>query len=223
MLRSWPLPLAIAALLAVPASAADESVQARPDNTFDPATVEIDPGDTVTFSNAGGFHNVRWDDGAVEEQPADPSPAPWSFERTFDAPGVHRYYCELHGGEGGAGMSGQVLVRDESGEVPAPPGLELRTRRKQSLERVLKGIRLGARCSGGCTVRLRVLDGRRTAGGKRVELERGAPLERHKVKLKKKARKRLAKRTKPFRLVLAANAASAGGEETLERKIKVVP
>src|SRR4051794_40188045 len=48
------------ALFAVSASATDHTVIARPDRTFDPPTLSIAVGDTVTFMNdpdAPGFHN----------------------------------------------------------------------------------------------------------------------------------------------------------------------
>ena len=223
MLRRWPLPLALVLLLAIPASAADQAVQATPSSTFEPANVEIDLGDTVTFSNAGGTHNVRWDDGSVVEQPADPDSGSWSFERTFDQPGVHRYFCELHGAEGGVGMSGRVTVRDASGQVPAPPGLSMTTKKTRSLESVLKRIVVKARCSGGCVVRFTVLDKGKAVGGKGVNLESGAAARKVEIKLRKKARKRLAKRTSAFRLTVEARAVNDAGDQTLRRKITVKP
>ena len=228
MLRRSPLLLATCLLLAVPANAADQAVEATPANTFEPASVEIDVGDKVTFSNGGGFHNVRWDDGAVAEEPADPSAAPWSFERSFDQPGVHRYYCEAHGAEGGEGMSGVVRVRDATGSVPEPeedppPGLSMTTKRTQSLARVLKGIRVRARCAGGCNVSFAVMDRGKVIGGRSADLGAGEEARELVIKLRRKARRRLAKREKKFKLVVEAHAVNTGGDHTLERTVTVKP
>jgi plastocyanin len=35
---------------------------------------------------------------------------PQSFEHTFADAGEFAYYCDIHGGPGGAGMSGTVIV-----------------------------------------------------------------------------------------------------------------
>lgn len=228
MLRRGPLPLAICLLLAIPASAADQAVEATPSNTFEPASVEVEMREKVTFSNGGGFHNVRWDDGAVVEQPADPSPVPWSFERTFDQPGVHRYYCEAHGAEGGEGMSGVVRVRDATGSVPEPeedppPGLSMTTKRTQSLAKILEGVQVRARCAGGCNASLAVMDRGKVIGGRSVDLGAGEEARRITIKLRKKARRRLAKREKKFKLVVEAHAVNTGGDHTLERTITVKP
>ena len=117
------LPLGIAfALATAPALAEDQSVTAccapGMGNTFTPRTVTIDPGNTVTWRNQAGFHNVKFDDGSFE-QPSEPSFSAWSVRRTFDAPGEFRYFCEQHGGRGGAGMSGTVVVHGT--QQPPPP------------------------------------------------------------------------------------------------------
>ena len=103
-------------LLAAPAYAADQTVTANPNNTFTPKDVTISPGETVTWMNQGGFHNVKFDDGTFE-QPADPEATPWTTSHRFDQEGTFRYYCELHGGKGGVGMAGTVVV----GSGVAPP------------------------------------------------------------------------------------------------------
>jgi plastocyanin len=33
-----------------------------------------------------------------------------TFQHTFDQPGVYPYFCEIHGGAGGAGMSAVITV-----------------------------------------------------------------------------------------------------------------
>jgi plastocyanin len=88
-------------------------------NTFTPKTVSVNVGESVTWTNqAGGFHNVVFDDGSFA-QPADPSPDAWSTTRTFDTAGEFLYYCEQHGNKGGVGMSGKVIV---GGGAPPPSG-----------------------------------------------------------------------------------------------------
>ena len=49
------------ALVAGPAFAANHNVSVGPGNAFSPATVNINVGDTVTWTLMGGFHNVRAD------------------------------------------------------------------------------------------------------------------------------------------------------------------
>jgi plastocyanin len=108
------------ALSAAPAQAADQTVRATPQNTFTPNAVTVGVGDSVTWVNDGGFHNVKFDDGSFE-QPGEPAFS-WSTnpKRTFNAPGEFRYYCEQHGASGGAGMAGRVIV--EGGSQPPPNG-----------------------------------------------------------------------------------------------------
>ncbi len=89
-------------------------------NTFSPASLSIEAGDTVVFHNNGGFHNVKADDGsfrcadACEATPNDGAGAPstsWTTTSiTFNSVGDFNYYCEIHGGVGGSGMSGVIQV-----------------------------------------------------------------------------------------------------------------
>jgi plastocyanin len=111
-------------LAVVPAFAADQAVTATPSDEFTPANVAVNQGEKVTWTNAGGSHNVKFDDGSFE-QPANPSSSPWMVSRTFNSPGTFRYYCEQHGGPNGAGMSGTVTVQ-ATGTPPdgSPPSNE---------------------------------------------------------------------------------------------------
>ena len=116
-LRPVLILLAAGSTVAVmPARAADQTVTATSSNQFSPANVTVSPGETVTWTNAGGLHNVKFDDGSFE-QPADPSFSNWTVSGTFNSPGTFRYFCKAHGGPGGAGMSGTVTV----GTPSAPP------------------------------------------------------------------------------------------------------
>jgi plastocyanin len=89
----------------VPALGADATVEARGDNRFVPSTVTINTGEQVTFHNAGGYHNLHFDD---EAQPRnDPTQAPWTFQRRFESAGRFGFACDVHRA---GGMTGTVVV-----------------------------------------------------------------------------------------------------------------
>ena len=81
-------------------------------NRFDPAVVTISAGQTVVWNwpENSGRHNVVPDgdepvsNGALQE-------GSFTYSYTFEEPGTYRYYCVAHGGPGGTGMSGQVIVQ----------------------------------------------------------------------------------------------------------------
>jgi len=83
-----------------------------PDNRFDPAIINITVGETVTWVWPAGSsgHNVRPDDGLQPARSGVLANGPKTYAYTFDDVGTFRYFCEAHGGLGGAGMSGQVVV-----------------------------------------------------------------------------------------------------------------
>ncbi len=94
-------------------------IEVRSDLTFSPATRTVRVGDTVTWRNAGGLHNVVADDGSfrcatgcdgVGGGNGEPSSSAWSFSRTFTTPGNVNYFCEVHGAPGGRGMAGTIQV-----------------------------------------------------------------------------------------------------------------
>lgn len=80
------------------------------DNVFTPSNPTIDEGDTVRFTDdpGGMAHNVVWEDGAPGSGAA--SNGGWTHERTFDTDGSYAFFCVVHGGAGGIGMSGTVTV-----------------------------------------------------------------------------------------------------------------
>ncbi|MBN1527481.1 MAG: hypothetical protein JW895_00350 [Thermoleophilaceae bacterium] len=123
-MRRGPLPAVTAALLTglglavLPAEAADQSVSATPGDTFSPATVTVAQGDTVTWSNAGGRHNVHFEDGSYD-MPASASTSSWTVERTFNTAGSFGYYCEVHEDDG---MVGTINVVAAPATPPAPGG-----------------------------------------------------------------------------------------------------
>jgi len=102
--------------------ATNHVVTAQPDMTFSPSAININAGDTVTFKNGGGTHNVTSDPGSVTAfrcangcdgagGNGNPSGAAWSATVTFPTAGTIHYYCEPHGAPGGGGMSGVITVK----------------------------------------------------------------------------------------------------------------
>ena len=101
--------LAAAGLVASGVGAAPESQQTvtvgMRDYAFEPETITIAPGTTVTWAPTSGSHTTTsesglWDSGrrlAVGE----------TFSYTFNTPGVYPYFCEPHLDRG---MIGRVIV-----------------------------------------------------------------------------------------------------------------
>jgi plastocyanin len=109
-------------VLSMTASAADHVVNALSNMTFSPKTLTINAGDTVTFKNGGGFHNVASDPGAVTAfrcangcdgtgGNGDLSSTSWSATVAFPTAGTAAFHCEAHGAAGGIGMSGTITVQ----------------------------------------------------------------------------------------------------------------
>jgi plastocyanin len=78
------------------------------DFSFTPQSLTVQVGDTVRWNAVQGHHNVRADDNSFTSGP--PATAPWTFNHVFASTGTNPYYCEPHGGPGGTGMSGTVIV-----------------------------------------------------------------------------------------------------------------
>jgi plastocyanin len=129
------------ALASLPVFADDHIVIARNGpggRHFDPATLSIAVNDTVTFMNdvAGlGFHNVKSDNDAVTAfrcaagcdgvgtGNGNASSTAWSATVTFPTAGTAGYYCEIHGGNGGIGMSGVITVTGPAPSLVVGPVL----------------------------------------------------------------------------------------------------
>ena len=104
------------------AFAANHIVTARSDLTFSPSSLTITAGDTVTFRNGGGFHNVVSDPGSVTSfrcangcdgagGNGNLSSQSWSATVAFPMAGTVGYFCEAHGSSGGVGMSGRITIQ----------------------------------------------------------------------------------------------------------------
>src|SRR4051794_8002811 len=119
-MRGWRLLACVVvavALPALPAGAASPKGNATGSNTFDPANVTILQGESVSWQNDNGFHNVHFEDNAFVQPPA-PDSSAWSTTRTFAAAGVYKYYCDAH--VTSDNMRGTVTVLPP-GSVPPPP------------------------------------------------------------------------------------------------------
>jgi plastocyanin len=94
--------------------------------TFSPQTISINVGDTVTFINKGGLHNVVADDssfrcahgcdGDGHGGNGAASSSTWVASISFTKAGKVGYYCEIHGAPG-EGMFGTINVM---GSQPPP-------------------------------------------------------------------------------------------------------
>jgi plastocyanin len=99
---------------------ADATVKLGADSgalVFEPASVTIKAGETVTWVNNAGYpHNIVFDEDAI---PSGENADALSHEdylnapgekasSTFKTPGSYSYYCEPHQG---AGMQGKVIVQ----------------------------------------------------------------------------------------------------------------
>jgi len=81
-------------------------------NTFSPANITINLGDTVTWTNGGGSHNVN---ATLSTYPNNPegfgnsiSSSSWSFQHIFSIVGTYDYQCDPHTS---MGMVGTVVVQ----------------------------------------------------------------------------------------------------------------
>jgi plastocyanin len=85
------------------------------DFAFQPASIEVPAGSTVTWTNAGAApHTVTADDGAFDSGQLKPGE---SFSQTFTTPGTYTYHCEIH-----PQMMGTMVVTEAAAAAaPAAP------------------------------------------------------------------------------------------------------
>lgn len=118
--------LLLAAFAAAPLAAQTTHTVIVRNFEFDPASLEIEAGDTVVWSNEEGFHNVN---GTTDTFPGNPdgfgntpAGAPWTYEFTFDTAGDYDYQCDVHPAQ----MQGSVTVNTaSSAEDDLPAGTTL--------------------------------------------------------------------------------------------------
>lgn len=81
-------------------------------NRFEPASITVSVGDTVNWLWPVGSaaHSIVPDDGNLPATSGAPTGYPHFLSFVFMIPGVYHYHCAVHGGAGGAGMSGSVTV-----------------------------------------------------------------------------------------------------------------
>jgi len=95
---------------AVDATAVEPAMVSIIDLTFEPATIEVEPGATVTWANDDGVpHTVT---AREEDFNSGVLPSGGSFSQTFSEPGTFEYFCAIH-----PSMTGTVVVRE-----PVTPG-----------------------------------------------------------------------------------------------------
>jgi len=104
--------LGIAALLAIaaiPPSARAEEPSVKIDNfTFNPPTLTIAAGTTVTWKNEDDIpHTVASTTKAFKSKALDTDD---SYTFTFTTPGVYEYFCSLH-----PHMTGKIVVEAKTG------------------------------------------------------------------------------------------------------------
>ena len=92
-----PLAVAIAVAGVAVAPAAEVSVSAV-DFQFQPRTLRIEPGDSVTWTFVTGGHTTTSDPRQAESWDSQAQSAGASFEHAFDTPGRYQYVCIPHQG-----------------------------------------------------------------------------------------------------------------------------
>jgi plastocyanin len=205
---------------ALPALAADHAVTAS-GTSFSPKSITIAKGDSVTWTNGGGTHDVHFDDGFTNGPPAT---ATWPTQRTFDTPGTYSYYCDQHQAYG---MTGTVVVTEATTTTdpvvtptptPTPTPTVARVVPKASALSVTRKVKAG-RMRGkvtaepaGATLTVRVSAGGRSAGSTTRTVAAAGPVA-FSVKLSKAARRTLARRGK-LKVVVRATVAAGGTTAT---------
>jgi plastocyanin len=89
------------------------------DSFFQPKTVTVAVGDTVVWKVEGSFGHTVTSDTGVFDSGQNPLRQGDTFSFTFNEPGTYPYYCRFHGGPGGVGMSGTIVV-EAAGQQPTP-------------------------------------------------------------------------------------------------------
>ena len=120
-MRPTLLLILLACALPYAARAAEHEIIVGADgqNAYSPNLLKISAGDTVTFRQVGGFHNVSSSPGAVTAfrcgpngcdgvgaGNGDPGGGTWQQSVLFPDAGTADYFCDVHG----QSMSGTIIV-----------------------------------------------------------------------------------------------------------------
>lgn len=118
-LGSMAILVGLCALVAASPVLAADSAVSIPSLSFDPETVTIDVGDTVTWTNEDDVaHTVTADDDSFDSGALSPGN---SETVTFATAGTYAYHCTIH-----SSMTGTVVVEiaagagEDDGMTPAP-------------------------------------------------------------------------------------------------------
>ncbi len=116
--RGLALGVGLAIVAAAPASAAEVQVKGLDTLLWEPATVQVQTGDTVrwTFAGTEQFHNVKSNSANWDLTSPLGKPAP-DATFTFSAPGTYSFLCQVHPDT----MVGTVSVADATSPPPPPP------------------------------------------------------------------------------------------------------
>ena len=123
---SWGrIVLAIALLFATSSSGVQNKALAAPNTasavihfvccSYTPSEVLIQPGQTVEWDGDFSMHPLVSDDGLWTTHTTD-TPFTWTFPMT----GTFLFHCAIHGGFGGVGMSGRVIVKEFPNKIYLP-------------------------------------------------------------------------------------------------------
>ena len=120
VLTSAAAGIILALTIGSPAYAASVSAG---DNFYDPETVTVAVGETVTWTNVGQQpHTVTANDGSFDSSPSCPEDVTTcmqsgdTYSQSFSEPGTIAYFCKVHG----QSMSGTVVVQGGTDESPDP-------------------------------------------------------------------------------------------------------
>jgi len=120
MRARWPPLVALVgfAVAVVPALASNQSVDAGPGIQFSSATVTVNAGESVTWTNKGGNHSVVFDDPSVKPFSGNnnngaPDTSAWTATGTFPNAGTFAYRCGFHT----SSMFGTVVVNGAGGST----------------------------------------------------------------------------------------------------------
>lgn len=105
--------------LLVFATAQDYIIQTVGATAFDPNELTIFVGETVEWQNTGGFHNVNGTQAAYPDNPesfGNDVGSGWTFQFTFNMPGIYNYHCDPHQNNG---MTGTITVLEAGGGASA--------------------------------------------------------------------------------------------------------